>query len=112
MARSSMGNRCIVTTASTWTGVVDRAGWCSAKSVGARMPGQPRRRRTMALKVEKHETATYVAPRAIELIPPDALTDLGDGEYTATVGAHPDLRDDTGGPAQAGDVLSVQPDGV
>src|SRR5262245_6043899 len=57
-------------------------------------------------------TLAYTAPRAIEVLPPDALTDLGDGDYTATVGAHPDLRDDAGELAQAGDVLSVQPDGT
>jgi hypothetical protein len=66
----------------------------------------------MALKVEKHDTPAYVAPRAIEVLPPDALTELGDGDYTVTVGAHPDLRDEAGQSAQAGDVLSVQPDGT
>jgi len=57
-------------------------------------------------------TLDYLAPRAIEILPPDALTDLGDGDFTATVDNHPDLRDDTGAPAQLGDVLSVQPDGT
>jgi|SRR6266850_95681 len=53
-----------------------------------------------------------VTPRAIEVIPKDRLnvTDVS-GEVTATVGAHPELHRDDGTPAQAGDVLSVQPNG-
>ena len=57
-------------------------------------------------------TPAYHAPRGIELIPKDKLTDLGNGEHTATVDARPELRRDDGSAAQVGDVLSCQPDGT
>src|SRR5262245_36328844 len=59
-----------------------------------------------------HVRQTGAAPKAIEVITKDQLVDQGNGEVTATVGAHPDLRRDDGQPAQAGDVLSIQPDGT
>jgi len=56
---------------------------------------------------------------AIEVFTKDRLRDLGDGEYTLTVDAHPDLTrnglaldDPHVEPAELGDVLSVQPDGT
>jgi hypothetical protein len=55
----------------------------------------------------------------MEVIPVDALNDQGDGTFTATVGAHPLLSRNHippgqpgSEPAQAGDVLSCQPDGT
>ena len=54
-------------------------------------------------------TAAPVA--AIEVFTP-LLTAIGNGEYTATVGARPDLQRDDGSPSQADDVLSVQEDGT
>jgi len=49
---------------------------------------------------------------AIEVLTPDQLNDVGNQEYTATIGALPGLTRDDGTAAQAGDVLSVQPDGT
>src|SRR4029077_16940849 len=57
-------------------------------------------------------THEHAAPYAIEAIPTDQLNDQGNGEVTATVGAHPNLRRLDGTPAQDGDVLSVQKDGT
>jgi hypothetical protein len=48
---------------------------------------------------------------ALPVIAADTLNDVDHGEKTVTVGAFPGLKRDTGQPAQAGDVLSVQPDG-
>ncbi len=55
---------------------------------------------------------------AIEIVSRNQLSDLGDGEYTATVGARSDITrngramtDAKVDPSQPGDVLSVQPDG-
>lgn len=41
----------------------------------------------------------------------DQLNDQGDGWFTVTVGARPDLKRDGVTPSQPGDVLSVQDDG-
>src|SRR4030095_8171279 len=54
----------------------------------------------------------YIAPRGIPCITSDMLNDQGNGEVTATCGAAPTLRRDDGTPAQARDVLSLQPDGT
>ena len=55
---------------------------------------------------------------AIEILARNQLSDLGNGEYTATVGARSDISrngrastDPRVDPSQPGDVLSVQPDG-
>ena len=48
---------------------------------------------------------------AIPVIPADWLKSVGSGEVTATVGKVDGLVRADGSPSQAGDVLSVQPDG-
>jgi len=48
----------------------------------------------------------------IEVFTPDQLNAMDGEEYTLTIGARPDLSRDDGTPSQAGDVLSVQPDGT
>ena len=57
--------------------------------------------------------------QAIEVVTKDKLNDQGNGEFTATVDQQPNLtRDgqaqkrDGSNASQAGDVLSVQPDGT
>jgi len=57
---------------------------------------------------------TYSVPAflVIETFTLDQLVELDNDEYALTVGARPDLNRDDGSPAQAGDVLSIQPDGV
>ena len=56
--------------------------------------------------------AVLPAFATIEVFTPDQLLDVGNGEYTVTLGARPDVSRDDGTPSQAGDVLSVQPDGT
>jgi len=50
----------------------------------------------------------------IEVFTADQLQDAADSddEFTLVVGARPDLNRDDGTPSQAGDVLSIQPDGT
>jgi len=57
-------------------------------------------------------TATAAAVHGIEVITVNVLNDQGGGFFTATVGARPDMQRDNGQPSQAGDVLSMQPDGT
>src|SRR4029434_5312377 len=54
----------------------------------------------------------YIAPRGIPCITSDMLNDQGNGEVTERVAAVPTCRRDDGTPAQARDVLSLQPDGT
>ena len=56
--------------------------------------------------------AAAAAPRAIQAIPKDKCTDVGDGYVTATIDDDPDIKRGDGTPAEVGDVLSIQPDGT
>jgi len=49
----------------------------------------------------------YLVIRALD---PECLNDVGNGDFTYTIGAC-DLTRDDGTPSQDGDVLSMQPDG-
>jgi hypothetical protein len=51
-------------------------------------------------------------PRAITAVAKDQLVACDNGEVCAAVGAVATLTRDDGSPSQAGDVLSVQPDGT
>lgn len=65
---------------------------------------------TKHITISSAPTAT-TAYRGILVLTKDLLVDLGDGDYTATVGTLFGLLRDDGTPNQAGDVLSVQPGG-
>jgi len=72
------------------------------------------------LHVEPAATEAVTLPSlgVIECLASDQLIDVGNNEFTATIGARPDISrnglpidDPNCQPSQAGDVLSVQPDG-
>jgi hypothetical protein len=73
-----------------------------AHNTTIRRPGTP------APTTDPSDPSPFLVIHALD---PDALNEMDNGEYTATVGACGLLRDD-GSPSQEGDVLSVQPDGT